>query len=94
MTTTRLPYSKCPVCLDAATGVSPTGDPDPGKPEKGDATVCIYCGSLLLFGPGLVLHKATVAQMEDMAQAQPRAFRTLIEVKKAIDSKPWLQKRK
>jgi len=50
----RVPASHCPDCgelCDAATHASSDGEV---MPVEGDVTICM-CGSILQFGPGLVL---------------------------------------
>lgn len=57
-----VPRSVCPACgasADRASGI----DHD-HKPEPGDATVCFYCGELLIFTAELTLRTATPADLE------------------------------
>jgi RNase P subunit RPR2 len=51
----RIPLAQCPTCnsiLDGAIGAAIRG------PEKGDLTVCVYCGEISRFTDGLQLERA------------------------------------
>ncbi|HEY1878489.1 MAG TPA: hypothetical protein VGG68_01005 [Caulobacteraceae bacterium] len=55
---TRLPIDHCPYCgkpHDSATNADPGRDERP--PEPGDASMCIGCGSMLIFDDDLKLSK-------------------------------------
>lgn len=64
---------KCPKCgygHDVHTSIT-----DPGaKPSKGDISMCLACGSILIYGEGLVLHEAS----EDELLAMPADIRGLL----------------
>lgn len=56
------PEQRCPHCLyrmDSATGMSGTG-----PPEEGDFSMCLNCGAVLAFGPGLLLRSLRSGELE------------------------------
>jgi hypothetical protein len=59
----RIPAVRCPVCGSQHEAVTGMSDPR-AAPSVGDYSVCIYCGTFLRFGPGLVPAELTV---EDVA---------------------------
>jgi hypothetical protein len=62
-TSHRVAEQLCPLCrkvLNACTNM--TGDEGP---VEGDATVCLYCSSVLLFGPNLKLRVATLEELPE-----------------------------
>ena len=55
------PIQLCPKCgeaLDAVTNA--TGF---GGPKEGDCSICLYCGAILEYGPGLSVHVAELSQL-------------------------------
>ena len=66
----RVPKSECPCCgktIDRAAGLN-----CPDAPREGDVAVCIGCGAVNEFGPGLVLRliPQKVLAGPDMADAR------------------------
>jgi hypothetical protein len=65
--TTRTPVTICWHCdrpLDAATPV----DGEIGAPESGAVSLCMYCGTVAMFGPDLVLRAPTEAEIDALAE--------------------------
>jgi len=63
----RMPESPCTSCgkiLDAANAISEDGA---GKPDPGDATVCLMCGHIMVFDDNLRLRDPTAAEQENFA---------------------------
>jgi len=61
----KIEISSCPNCsreLDGAT--DPFGD---AVPKEGDATVCIYCKTILVFGKDLKLEMPNLEQIKALA---------------------------
>jgi hypothetical protein len=52
----------CGVDVDAAT--DPFGE---NRPSPGDATVCLYCGHIMIFGEGLKLRNLNDAEHKEFA---------------------------
>ena len=55
----------CPACstrLDASMNTT-----DRGGPDVGDVSICAYCATLLVFGPGLTLRYPTDAELVALA---------------------------
>jgi hypothetical protein len=84
VTTTRYRETSCPVCetkLDACTGVN-----HDDTPREGDVTLCIGCGSFLVFGPELQLRPMTDAEVGDLDDETritlQRARRSILELLK------------
>jgi hypothetical protein len=77
MRTTRLPETDaCPFCrktLDAATASPDTPN---AAPSEGDATFCLGCGSLLIFGSGLRLRRPTLQETSEVL-GDPQAVSVL-----------------
>lgn len=66
ITDTRHIPSACPTCgmiLDASTGACLD---EPARPEIGNLTLCGYCSTLLAFGAGMVLRRATQAEFDEL----------------------------
>lgn len=66
----RVLSSSCPNChkvLDGATGVDDGGVNDDLMPDPGDATVCLYCGHLCIYGNDLRLRHPTSGEMSEIA---------------------------
>jgi hypothetical protein len=62
----RLPEQHCSSCgnkLNAATFVGPDDPP----PRPGDASLCLYCGHLSVYGDDLILRPLTSAEMYAVA---------------------------
>lgn len=62
--TTTLPEAQCPSCgkiVDRATVVGSRG-----RPKPGDATVCIGCGEVALFGDDLQLRRPTTKEVAEL----------------------------
>jgi hypothetical protein len=58
--------SPCPGCgevLDGASGLNTDNLPTPGA-----ATICVYCGSPLLFDEGLQLRKPTAEELAELME--------------------------
>lgn len=51
---TRVPEQICQSCGRSLTAVSTPGPEDP-QPSPGDATVCLYCGHLMIFTDEMTL---------------------------------------
>ena len=68
---------KCPKCSSKLTAADCAGDPD-RQPRPGDMTVCIFCGSFLVFGEGLSLGMAP-DEMIIEASGTPE-FKAVLEV--------------
>jgi hypothetical protein len=67
-TTSYTPRQYCLYCLsklDAATLFGSLGLPEPG-----DATICMYCGGVHIFGPELLLRKPSDEEAREL-QASP-----------------------
>lgn len=85
-----VPEHKCPYCSHALNRVSiPGPDPVP-EPEPGDATVCINCSAVLVFGPDLTVHKPTDEEIVDLAGSPSllEAMRFVGEYQKMKYGKP------
>jgi len=65
MTAHRLPDDACPFCGHVCNAAS-TLDGDTAPPEEGDASVCLECGSLVIYGPGLRLRRPTRRQTREL----------------------------
>lgn len=66
----QLPAQQCPSCgtwMDGASRMVPAGS-GPTAPEPDDLTVCIYCGTVLVFGPSLCVRAATLDELVDRPQ--------------------------
>jgi hypothetical protein len=62
--TTMLPAQLCPVCghlLDSHSAVEDHGK----RPEDGDFSVCLACGSVLRYGADLKLSPSSLEEAED-----------------------------
>lgn len=60
------PRQNCPHCgypIDRSAGQD-------RPPEPGDFTVCFHCGAVLSFGPGLLLVKADLNDLDPDTQAE------------------------
>jgi hypothetical protein len=70
--TTRLPAALCLHCrqpLDAATDA--VGD---NRPSPGDATICMYCGTIAVFADDMTLREPNREEARDLA-GDPRVLR-------------------
>jgi hypothetical protein len=55
----RLPTpSPCPVCWSTLDAAKSVGTDPAARPGPGDLTICAYCRTVLVFGPGLQLREA------------------------------------
>ena len=64
----QVPTSRCTACghdLDRATAVGDIGD-DPA-PERGDFTVCIRCGHIMVYGESQQLRDPTDDEIKEIA---------------------------
>ena len=60
----RIKGSQCTNCGEVLTGASNTGLKDLGeRPSPGDATVCLYCGHLMVFSKTLKLRNPNNAEL-------------------------------
>lgn len=81
----RVKESPCPTCgkmLDGAGMVGSGGRKsekwDPiFAPKPGDVTVCVYCGTLAIFGAELQLTEMTETQFLELAPTERRMLRTI-----------------
>ena len=77
----RPPASPCPNChkvLDGAANTQGTGGPQPG-----DATVCLYCATILLFDAETRLRLPAPDELEHM-KGERDLWRTLQRIQQAI----------
>ena len=81
--TTRVPARHCPVCstlLDAATDVEEQGN----KPKPDDLTICIGCGTFLLFDKNLKLYKPDKTDEELLAELPGQQRLLMMQMKAAV----------
>jgi len=83
MKTTRHDPIQCPVCLkefDCSTIFDHNVSPSPG-----DFSICIFCGSINVFGEGLRIFVATDEQIGKLdPQSKHNLFKTVAAVKMLI----------
>ena len=75
----NLPESSCPRCgypFDAATNLC-----GPRGPQEGDLSVCIACGTILVYEADLSSHVATE---EDLAHYPPERLATALRAQELI----------
>lgn len=91
----RVPASECPTCrnvMDAATGIGTPGA-GPKRPEPGDITICLCCGTLLVYD----LEMQLVFPPEDIRkqiEADPDYKAFLDTIGKALEKiRPDMQKK-
>lgn len=70
----RLPATTCPTCRETLDGVTSTGSR--AQPEPGDYSICVYCGTLLMFTETLVLRRLTY----DEERAVPLYVKRKVEI--------------
>lgn len=78
----HLQSDKCPVCraiLNAASGIN-----NSGAPVEGDLTICVYCGTILVYGDKMKLRVATTPEMENIKAEEPSTYRSLIAISLAV----------
>lgn len=81
---------KCPVCseiLDGATNVT-----DDTSPQKGDVSICVYCGSVLVFNEDQTLRIATDEELKSMPADRMDMIKT-IQVAAALTGRELRQRR-
>jgi hypothetical protein len=74
-----MPEQACLACgrmVDACTGIG-----NRHEPKAGDISICLYCGDIAAYGPGMRLRPLTDAEMHDIA-----GDRTIIAAQKARDA--------
>jgi hypothetical protein len=79
-----VPKSPCPGCgitIDAATCIDHPG----AAPVPGDGTICWHCGTLLAFGPDLVLALMTPEQIARLPDHARVAFQRVL---RAVRGRP------
>ena len=80
----RLPAQSCPTCgycLDAALAFN---SPDTHKPKRGDVSVCIACGTILVYSRKLVLERMTFEDLTSLHISDPDTVRDLSRLQDAI----------
>jgi hypothetical protein len=65
MTQTRLPWSNCLDCGKAMDAASAMTHDNP--PKKGDVSICLYCGHIMIFRGNLTLRALTDEEMLEIA---------------------------
>ena len=78
----------CPSCSRQLTGATAIGQgdkPSDNRPKRGDATICIYCGALLVFTRGLKLRHATEDERREIG-AMP-TVQTILMAQAAMSGK-------
>ena len=82
----------CPYC-----GVLPAGHRDGGlsnaQPSAGDASMCIHCGELSVFGDDLVRRKATADELASMLMEAPLLIATMrenVDEYRRTGRRPWM----
>jgi hypothetical protein len=72
----------CPVChvqLDGISRVKPDSpaEGDECLPSPGSVTICIYCGSILIYEPGNHWRETTREDIKQIAATDPKCARML-----------------
>jgi len=60
------PAAYCTNCKKLVDGATAISDPK-ARPHKGDFTICIYCGHVMIFDKGLTLRDLTDVEMVEIA---------------------------
>lgn len=74
---TKIPPFKCPACnyhMDATTKAYGDGD---AKPKQGDVSMCLMCGTLMVFNADLTVRKPTTDENLQF-QSDPRIIQAQI----------------
>lgn len=64
-----MPLQHCPVCqhnLDAASLALSTEENDTSRPHPGDFSVCIECGTILIFNTDMSVREPTLTELLDL----------------------------
>lgn len=78
---------KCLGCQANNDAVTPMGDNPDLQPSDGDATVCLYCGELMMFDQhGTAFRHPTDLEKVSLL-ADPDTVRALLAVRTFIDNK-------
>jgi hypothetical protein len=75
--------TRCPQCEYRLDASGRFGE-DEGSPEKGDASVCLNCGQLLIYDADLRLQKATVRDIGELMAETPEAWATIEKAQMVI----------
>lgn len=79
----------CPACGYFCDTASPIGRHDGKPPVPNDMTLCLQCGTALVFGPRLEFHRANSADLATFEHQQPNAYALLRRGQRAIQDLPW-----
>lgn len=71
----------CPVCQQQFTAVSPVDSSMDELPEEGDPSLCINCGTLLIFDHAL---RQVLPPAEFLAEFSPAERDAIIEIQKVL----------
>ena len=80
----RLPAQSCPTCwhcLDAALSYDSA---DTHRPKRGDVSVCIACGTILVYSRKLVVERMTFEDLTALHVSDPDTVRDLSRLQDAI----------
>jgi hypothetical protein len=74
MTETRVTESRCTCCGEKLELAQPVGKDRDAIPKPGCATICAYCGHLMMFADDLTLRNPTDAEIIELAGKKEYLF--------------------
>lgn len=77
-----IPPSQCPTCMKVLDRSAPEDDGD--GPSRGDMTVCLHCGEILVFDQNLLLTPVTNEALNQLKISQPDTYCMLTSMSKYV----------
>ena len=80
----QLPAQSCPTCGHCLDAASAYNSPGTHRPKRGDVSVCIACGTILVYSRKLVLERMTFEDLTSLHISDPDIVRGLSQLQHAI----------
>ena len=80
----QMPVQSCPTCAHRFDAALAFNSPDTHKPRRGDVSVCIACGTILVYSRKLVLERMTFEDLTSLHISDPDTVRDLSRLQEAI----------
>ena len=80
----QMPVQSCPTCAHRFDAALSYDSPDTHRPKRGDVSVCIACGTILVYSRKLALERMTFEDLTALHVSDPDTVRDLSRLQDAI----------
>ena len=80
----QMPVQSCPTCAHRFDSASAYNSPETHRPKRGDVSVCVACGTILVYSRKLVLERRTFDDLTALHISDPETVRDLSRLQGAI----------